>query len=119
VAAAHVEALGWVILARNVRVARTELDLVALEPGPLPTLVVVEVRSRSGSGFGSPAESVDRRKVARLYAALLELRRTRRAALACSIPAVAGWRVDLLTLRRDGSASSWRVESHLRGLSPP
>jgi len=111
-------ALGWSILARNLRIGRTELDIVALEPAARPTLVLVEVRSGSGAGFGSPAESVDRRKVARLYGALQELRGRRHAAVAAEIPAIVSWRVDLLTLRRSGRAS-WKVESHVRGLMPP
>ncbi len=63
------------MLARNLRVGRDEIDIVALEPGSPPTLVVVEVRSRSRPGFGSAVETVDRRKVARLYRALAALPR--------------------------------------------
>ena len=40
-------AAGWTILARNVRVGRSEVDIVARDPEA--TLVFVEVRSRSGS----------------------------------------------------------------------
>ena len=42
--ASRLEAAGWTILARNVRVGRDELDLVAIDPGPPRALVVVEVR---------------------------------------------------------------------------
>lgn len=51
--------LGWAVLLRNWRCRYGELDIVADERG---TLVVVEVRSRSGLAFGSPAESVAGRK---------------------------------------------------------
>jgi putative endonuclease len=55
-------AAGWTVLARNVHVGRNELDLVAVDPGPPASLVVVEVRWRSSRGFGLPEETVDRRK---------------------------------------------------------
>jgi putative endonuclease len=53
---------GWTVLARNVHVGRHELDLVAVDPGPPRTLVIVEVRWRASRGFGLPEETVDRRK---------------------------------------------------------
>lgn len=55
-------AAGWTVLARNVRVGRHELDVVAVDPGPPETLVIVEVRWRSSRGFGLPEETVDYRK---------------------------------------------------------
>ncbi len=64
--AAAFEARGWTVLARRVRVGRLELDLVAVDPGPPPALVVLEVRWRRTRAFGLPEETVDGRKVARL-----------------------------------------------------
>jgi putative endonuclease len=60
---------GWSILGRNIHVGRHELDLIALDPGPPPTLVAVEVRWRGGREFGLPEETVDARKRARVRAA--------------------------------------------------
>ena len=60
---------GWTVLARNVHVGRYEIDLVALDPGPPMTLVVVEVRWRAERGFGLPEETVDYRKRSRVRAA--------------------------------------------------
>ena len=57
---------GWRILGRRVRAGRSELDIVAVEPGPPPALVIVEVRWRRSRAFGLPEETVDARKVARL-----------------------------------------------------
>ena len=114
-AAAHLVAHGWIILARNVHIGRDELDLVARDPDR--ALVVVEVRARSGSAFGTGVESVDARKVARLYRAAGALRRDGHPALgpgALTHPL----RVDLVTLRRHASGA-WRVEAHIRGLEPP
>jgi putative endonuclease len=60
---------GWTILGSHVRVGRAELDLVAIDPGPATTLVIVEVRWRARRDFGLPEETVDRRKRARLHVA--------------------------------------------------
>jgi putative endonuclease len=68
--AERLAAAGWTILARNVRAGRGELDLVAVDPGPPRELVVVEVRRRSSRSFGLVEETVDRRKRARLRAAI-------------------------------------------------
>lgn len=67
-------AAGWTILARNVRVGRAELDIVAIDPGPPPELVVVEVRFRTRRDFGLPEETVTHRKRALLRGGLLRLR---------------------------------------------
>jgi putative endonuclease len=62
-AEAFLRGLRYRIVARNYRCRAGEIDLIA-EDGA--TLVFVEVRSRTGDGFGGPLESVDRRKQARL-----------------------------------------------------
>jgi putative endonuclease len=67
--AARLAEAGWTVLARNVHVGRHELDLVAIDPGPPPALVVVEVRWRASRDFGLPEETVDHRKRARVRAA--------------------------------------------------
>jgi len=72
-AAIRLEALGWQILARNLRVSRAEIDLLAIDPGDPPTLVVVEVRRRSRRDFGLAEETVDFRKRATLRRAAGEL----------------------------------------------
>ncbi|KPK46588.1 MAG: hypothetical protein AMJ77_05700 [Dehalococcoidia bacterium SM23_28_2] len=63
VAAAHLEAKGYRIRARNFRCREGEIDIVA-EDGD--SLVFVEVRTRRGDAFGSPAESVTEAKERRL-----------------------------------------------------
>lgn len=57
---------GFQIVARNARVGRYEIDLIA-KRGPL--VVVCEVRTRTTDRFGAPAETIDRKKIARLRAA--------------------------------------------------
>jgi putative endonuclease len=73
--AVRLDEAGWEILARNVRVGRDELDLVAVDPGPPRTLVVAEVRWRGRRDFGLAEETLDRRKrlaLRRAVGALLE-----------------------------------------------
>jgi putative endonuclease len=63
VAATHLVAAGLTILERNWRCDIGEIDIVARDGD---TLVVCEVKTRSGTGFGSPLEAVTPRKAARL-----------------------------------------------------
>lgn len=65
-AAGHLRAAGYRIVARNHRCRTGEVDLVA-EKDDL--LVFVEVRTRSTARFGSPEETVDARKQARVIRA--------------------------------------------------
>lgn len=57
--AARLEQAGFTVLARNARVGRLELDVVA-RSGRL--VVFCEVRARSSDRFMSPAQSIDRGK---------------------------------------------------------
>ncbi|NEE03661.1 YraN family protein [Phytoactinopolyspora halotolerans] len=63
VAARYLEDKGLVIVARNWRCAAGEIDIVALD-GDL--VVICEVKTRSGFGYGSGLEAVTREKGARL-----------------------------------------------------
>ncbi len=69
-------ALGFDLLARNLRLGHLELDVIARR-GPL--LVVTEVRTRGPSSFVSAFESVSRVKRARLRTAVERLWRRHRA----------------------------------------
>lgn len=55
IAARFLERHGWSILDRNYRLGHAEIDLVA-RSGPI--VAFVEVKTRSGSGFGHPLTSV-------------------------------------------------------------
>lgn len=73
--AARLAAAGWDVLGVRVRLGREELDIVAVDPGPPPALVIVEVRWRGRRDFGLPEETLDRRKrlaLRRGVAALLD-----------------------------------------------
>jgi putative endonuclease len=63
VAADHLRSLGMVVLARNWRCRFGEIDLVARDGS---TLVICEVKTRTGSSYGTPIEAVVGRKATRL-----------------------------------------------------
>ncbi|PSQ81401.1 MAG: YraN family protein [Bacteroidetes bacterium QS_1_65_9] len=100
VAAAYLENKGWRILDRNYRFERAELDLVAYEPTASSdaetessdaeyeeengggAIVIVEVKARTGLGFGRPEEAVTQEKqrhVTRAATAYLHERRLKDA----------------------------------------
>ncbi len=68
-AAAHLRGLGYRILERNCRLTTGELDIVARDG---PVLVFVEVKTRSGTRFGSPLEAVTLSKQRQLVKAASE-----------------------------------------------
>ena len=61
---------GLEICARNIMIAGAEIDLIARIPAtinpPVDTIVFVEVRSRDHEGHGSPLETIQPHKMARL-----------------------------------------------------
>ena len=66
-AARWYESHGYTVVDRNWRTPSGELDLVVVGgPDDAPELVVVEVKTRSSSRFGSPLEAVGRDKQRRL-----------------------------------------------------
>src|SRR5690349_2470238 len=67
--ARYLLARGWTILATNVLVGKDEIDLVAVDSGPPPALVFVEVRSNVTGRYGAPEESVVGGKLRRTYRA--------------------------------------------------
>ena len=61
---------GWTVLGRNLRFGRNEVDILAVDPGPPETIVVVEVRWRASRAYGVGEETFDWRKRAHLRAAV-------------------------------------------------
>jgi putative endonuclease len=98
-ACARLQQQGLRLVARNYRSPFGEIDLVMLERD---TLVFVEVRHRSSADFGTPAETVDRRKQARLRATAEHyLQNTPRASKkAC--------RFDIVAITGNGEDSDFR-----------
>ena len=62
----HYRLRGYRLVAANARVGRYELDLI-LRRGS--RLLVVEVKEKSGAGFGDPLEMIDEEKVWRVHTA--------------------------------------------------
>ncbi|TFG47055.1 MAG: YraN family protein [Dehalococcoidia bacterium] len=66
IARKHLEAAGFEILATNWRGENAEIDIITQKDNEL---VFVEVRAKSTREFGSPAESITRRKRQKLIGA--------------------------------------------------
>lgn len=105
VAAEHLQGLGWQILQRNWRSRYGELDLIAVDCER--TLVFVEVKTRTGDGYGGIEHAVTLRKVGRI----------RRLAGLWLAGQDRGWsslRIDVVGVRL-GRCSTPEVK-HLRGV---
>ncbi len=103
-AASFLETAGLRILGRNWRCAEGELDIVAAERR---TLVVCEVKTRSGSRCGTPLEAITRHKLSRL-------RRLAVRWLSAHGTAFDTIRIDAVGLTSDGSGGY--VVEHVRGV---
>ncbi len=104
VAEAFLVERGWQVLDRNWRGQSGELDIVALDGDDL---VVVEVKTRTGNGFGHPAEAVTAAKLARL-------RRLAGQWLASHDIRPRGMRIDVIAVHAGGQGGA-RIE-HLAGV---
>ncbi len=103
-AVSYLESCGYRILDRNWRCAGGEIDIVAVERH---TLVVCEVKTRSGTRYGTPLDAVGRTKRMRLR---------RLAALWLFAHGIRfdQIRIDVVGLLRDG-AEGFTIE-HVRGV---
>jgi putative endonuclease len=109
---------GWTILGRDVHVGRAELDLVAIDPGPPASLVIVEVRFRSSRDFGHPEETVTRGKATRLRRAALALVGSGRLPAGTPIPRLP-LRIDLVAVEPGGERALHRRNAPGRGDDAP
>lgn len=114
VACARLVAGGWTVLARNLRVGRSELDIVALDPGPPLALVVVEVRRRGRRDYGLAEETLDHGKRRSLRRAIGTLLDAGRLPDGRPLPR-APLRVDLLAM--DTDAQGRPSARHHRGIA--
>ena len=90
-AADHLIGLGLRILARNWRCRYGELDVIAVDP-VANTVIFVEVKTRTGDGFGGLAQAVTPQKARRL-------RRLAGIWLAAQDRHWAGVRIDVIGVR--------------------
>ena len=103
-AAEYLERAGMRILARNWRCSTGEIDIVAIEGR---VLVVCEVKTRSGTRYGTPLEAITHAKHRRL-------RRLAIAWLTANGVLFDQIRIDVVGLTRD-SAGGFTIE-HVRGI---
>ncbi|HZC26128.1 MAG TPA: YraN family protein [Actinopolymorphaceae bacterium] len=100
----HLESDGFVIVERNWRCSLGEIDIVALDGD---VVVVCEVKTRTGVGFGTPLEGVTWDKAARL-------RRLAGRWLAEHGGRSGGIRIDVVGVLARGSAAA--AIEHVRGV---
>ena len=62
-AADYLVGQGYKIIKRNYRTPFGEIDIIALDKD---TLVFVEVKKKTGDGFGAPAEMITPRKIGKI-----------------------------------------------------
>jgi len=67
-AAAFLQEAGYRVLERNYRFERNEVDLVCRDPERDGEIVFVEVKTRTGSGYGPPEASITEEKQESLIA---------------------------------------------------
>lgn len=93
-AAAFLENKNYTVMDRNYRFQREEVDLVCFQPTPDNEggeIVFVEVKARSGDGFGQPEDAVDaekQRAILRVAEAYVHERRLEGAMLRFDVVAV-------------------------------
>jgi len=61
-AATFLDEAGYRVMERNYRFERNEVDLVCFDPDRGGEIVFVEVKTRTGSGYGPPEASVTEKK---------------------------------------------------------
>lgn len=130
IAAAYLEGLGYRVLDRNWHSRYGELDLVVVDPGGTDagadggvSLVAVEVKTRTGLGYGHPLQAITQRKADRLRRLLLDWCRSSEANATGLVddagrPTRPWWellRVDAIGIVLRPGVSP-RIE-HLRGIS--
>lgn len=100
IAAKFLKKRGYKLIERNYRCREGEVDIIARHKD---CLVFVEVRTRTGSTFGSPEESVTAVKKDRLITAALTYLQTHR-----DLPS--DWRIDMVAVELDSRGKPSRVE---------
>ncbi len=98
-ARSYLEGKGYRVLETNYRCPWGEVDIIAQKG---QTLVFVEVRTRKGTKFGTPEESLTPQKLERLVA-------TAQSYLQVRNPESQDWRIDLVSVIL-GQGNSIRIE---------
>jgi len=87
---------GYKIVELNYRTRYGEIDVVAMTEGSEPTLVFVEVKSKTGESHGEPWEMVDKWKLGRIKRmAVMYLKKKELGEPLCRIDVIGVWlRID-------------------------
>ncbi len=108
-AASYLEAKGYTVLARNLRFAEGEIDLVTVHQEAGETsLVFVEVKTRTTRVHGYPEEAFSRSKYSHLLAAIQDY-------LAANQDLQYDWRLDLIAILGDPREGQPQI-SHFKGV---
>jgi putative endonuclease len=92
---------GYRIIEKNYRCRHGEIDIIALKKS---CLVFVEVRSKTGSAFGSPEESVTAAKKQKLVSTAMDY-------LTAHDNLPADWRIDFVAVEFDSAGkNATRIE---------
>lgn len=102
IAVRHLEGKGYRIRDRNWHAAHGELDLVAQDGD---TIVIVEVKTRSGGAYGRPEDALTQTKRRRLL-------RTAWAYLEQNGLLDADWRVDVIAIETSRGGAIGRVDHY-------
>lgn len=109
--AERLSTVGWTVLGRNLRIGRAEIDLLCVEPGRPPNLVVVEVRWRRRRDYGLPEETVGALKIRRLRQAAWSLRDRGRLGDGTPVPALP-IRIDIVAVEPAPPGDPPRIRHH-------
>ncbi len=102
----YLEQLGYRIIETNYRCKLGEIDIIARD---LDTIVIVEVRTKTGKVFGSPEESITGTKAQKLHRlALFYLQSAYRREVAS--------RIDLVAVMLDKDSHAVKSLNHIRGI---
>ena len=80
-------------LEKNYRWRGGEIDLIMLKTDPEPSIVFVEVKTRTNNHFGELTETLDKRKIIKL------IKTAHHFILFNQINPIISWRIDLITVK--------------------
>lgn len=102
----YLEQLGYRIIETNYRCKLGEIDIIARD---LDTVVIVEVRTKTGTDFGTPEESITVKKAQKLHRLSLSYLQTVYKREVAS-------RIDLVAVTLDREKLAVRNINHIRGI---
>lgn len=90
---------GYRILGRNIKVGRGELDILSWNNNQL---IIVEVKTKTSSRFGEPAEEVDGKKIEQINGLMERLVFDYKKMRQLRLKRVDTWQIDILAVYGDG-----------------